>query len=165
MRLAYWLACIAFLCAGVVGNAAANDPDSPAAEKGKTSSRIGAHRLEIVTREGNTHVFNVEMAITRDQQRRGLMFRTELAEDAGMLFDFHEPQIITMWMKNTLIPLDMLFIDSTGKIAFIAENTVPESTDIISSTVPVRWVLEVAGGTSSRLKIEIGDALDGLVAR
>ncbi len=111
----------------------------------------------IATQAGQQHVFTVEMARSVEQKRRGLMFRTSLAADAGMMFDFQTPQLIAMWMKNTLIPLDMLFIDDRGRIVFIAENTTPESLDTIAPPSPARAVLEVAGGTAARLKLAVGD--------
>lgn len=161
MRLEYWCAGVVFLWGAVTAGVMAEDSPPSLKQDVHASRQEEGHRLEIVTKEGESHVFNVEVAFTPDQQRRGLMFRTELAADGGMLFDFRSAQNVSMWMKNTLIPLDMLFIDSTGTVAFIAENTTPESTAVISSTVPVRWVLEVAGGTASRLRIRAGDRVEG----
>lgn len=112
--------------------------------------------LSIETTMGR-HDFKVELARTPDQLAFGLMFRAKLAPDAGMLFDYGKPQLVAMWMKNTLIPLDMLFIDGSGQIVTIAERTVPHSLKSISSKAPVRAVLEVNGGTVSRLKIKRGD--------
>ncbi|MDP6260226.1 MAG: DUF192 domain-containing protein [Rhodospirillales bacterium] len=101
--------------------------------------------------------FNIEMAISRRQQSQGLMFRHSLAADAGMLFDYRIPQRISMWMKNTFIPLDMIFIDQDGKVINIAERAIPHSEVVISSKTPARAVLEVNGGTASRLGIRSGD--------
>ena len=112
--------------------------------------------LEIVSATG-VHVFSVELASNDAERTRGLMFRKELPEGRGMLFDFGVDQDIAMWMKNTLIPLDMLFIRADGRIAHIAENTEPLSTKIIRSGGPVRAVLEVAGGTAKKLGIAVGD--------
>jgi uncharacterized membrane protein (UPF0127 family) len=112
--------------------------------------------LEIVSRTG-VHVFSVELAVTEEQRARGLMFRKELPDGQGMLFDFGREQEIAMWMKNTLIPLDMIFIAAGGRILRIAENTEPMSTRIIPSGGPVRAVLEVAGGTAKRYGIAAGD--------
>lgn len=161
MRLIYWCAGVVFLWSATISSVGAESPPSHPDRNAHPTRQEEGHRLEIVTQEGNVHVFNVEVAFTPDQQRRGLMFRTDLAADGGMLFDFRTAQNVSMWMKNTLIPLDMFFIDSTGRVTFIAENTTPESTSVISSTVPVRWVLEVAGGTASRLKIKAGDHIGG----
>lgn len=113
-------------------------------------------RLEIVTRSG-VHVFEVELAITDEERATGLMFRRELAEGRGMLFDFKRDQAVAMWMKNTYVSLDMIFIRSDGRIAHIAENTTPLSEAIIASPFPVRGVLEVVAGTAKKLGIRPGD--------
>jgi uncharacterized membrane protein (UPF0127 family) len=112
--------------------------------------------LEIVTRAG-VHTFAVELAATDEERSRGLMYRRELPEGTGMLFDFKRDLNVTMWMKNTYIPLDMIFIRSDGRIHRIAENTVPESEQIIAAGGSVRAVLEVIGGTSRKLGIRPGD--------
>jgi len=112
--------------------------------------------LEIVTRTG-VHPFVVEMAESPEEREKGLMFRKELPEGRGMLFDFKQDVPVTMWMKNTLIPLDMIFIYANGRIARIAENTEPESTKIIAAGTRVRAVLEVIGGTAKKLGIRPGD--------
>lgn len=106
---------------------------------------------------GRTHEFRVEVARTRSQQIKGLMFRRRLDADAGMLFVYRRAARIGMWMKNTYVPLDMLFIDRTGMIVEIAQRTVPLSTTVIPSKKPVMAVLEVNAGTVARLGIEIGD--------
>ncbi len=101
--------------------------------------------------------FSIEIAKTERQQRQGLMFRRQLAPDAGMLFVYAAPQVLTMWMKNTYIPLDMLFIAPNGRIVQIVQRTVPGSLQTISSGEAAIAVLEVNGGTVSRLKIKKGD--------
>ena len=121
-----------------------------------TASHLEANTLEIVA-SGTAHRFTVEIADEPAQRQKGLMYRQQLAPDAGMLFDFGEPQQIAMWMKNTYIPLDMLFIAGDGTIRNIAENTVPFSLDAIASRGPVRFVLEVPGGTAARLGLKAGD--------
>jgi uncharacterized protein len=113
-------------------------------------------KLEIVSQSG-VHVFSVELATTDEQRERGLMFRKELSDGHGMLFDFETDRNVAMWMKNTLIPLDMIFIRSDGRIANMAESTELMSTRIIPSRGAVRAVLEVAGGTAKRLGIAVGD--------
>jgi uncharacterized membrane protein (UPF0127 family) len=112
--------------------------------------------LEIVTKNG-VHVFTVEVARTDEERQRGLMFRKELAEGKGMLFDFKPDQDVAMWMRNPYIPLDMLFINGDGTIRRIAENTEPLSEKTIASGGPVRGVLEVIGGTARKLGIAPGD--------
>src|SRR5690242_10001702 len=103
---------------------------------------------------GGPRKFHVELATTPPQLEQGLMFRRTLAPDAGMLFDFKTPSPVTMWMKNTFIPLDMLFIDAAGRVISIAERTVPHSLDLVAATAPARAVLEVNGGTAARLRSE-----------
>lgn len=115
--------------------------------------------LEIVGQGGHHHSFNIELAVTPQQQTQGLMYRRSLAPDAGMLFDFHQTKSIAMWMKNTFIPLDMIFIADDGRIVGIAERTIPQSQDIISSPGAIRAVLEVNGGTASRQGIAAGDRI------
>jgi uncharacterized membrane protein (UPF0127 family) len=112
--------------------------------------------LTIVSANGH-HRFTVELAETPAQMEQGLMFRRSLAPDAGMLFDFKQPTVATMWMHNTLIPLDMLFVDKSGRIVNIHERAVPQSEAIIAAAAPVRAVIELNGGTAARLGIKPGD--------
>jgi hypothetical protein len=114
-------------------------------------------QIVIVTKDGKRHTFNVEFAGTLDQQMTGLMFRKSVPADGGMLFDWRTPQQSNMWMKNTLVPLDMVFIAADGTIDSIAENTVPQSLRNIASHGPVLATLELAGGTTARLGITVGD--------
>lgn len=116
--------------------------------------------LTIRTADGKDHVFTIELARTDAEREYGLINRSSMAADHGMLFDFGTDQAIFMWMKDTLIPLDMLFIDRTGRIAGIAARAVPMSTEVIASPGPVRAVLELNGGTSDRLGIAVGDRVD-----
>ncbi|HYZ25260.1 MAG TPA: DUF192 domain-containing protein [Rhodopila sp.] len=116
-------------------------------------------KLVIVTRDGQEHTFNVEMALTEQQQETGEMFRKEVPPDGGMLFVWDPPQRSQMWMKNTLIPLDMVFINTDGKIRTIAENTTPQSLAVIDSGGPVKATLELAAGTTTRLNIRVGDTV------
>ncbi len=112
--------------------------------------------LEIATRSG-VQTFSVEVATTEEEKRTGLMFRKELPDGRGMLFDFSPEQEVSMWMKNTFIPLDMIFIGADGRILRIAENTVPQSTRIIPSRGPAKAVLEVIAGTAKKYGIAPGD--------
>ncbi len=111
--------------------------------------------LTIETSRGSFE-FMVEMAETPSTWRQGLQRRQQLAANAGMLFNFHQPRVISMWMKDTLIALDMIFIDARGAVVNVAENTVPLSSATISSTGPVLAVLEVNAGTAGRLGIQSG---------
>ncbi|PKP83608.1 MAG: hypothetical protein CVT79_00315 [Alphaproteobacteria bacterium HGW-Alphaproteobacteria-18] len=106
-----------------------------------------------------SHAFTVELATTPEEIQQGLMFRETLAPDAGMLFDFGTTRPVSMWMKNTLIPLDMLFIFEDGRVAAIARNTQPGSLRSVSPGVPVRAVLELPGGRARELGIEPGDTV------
>ncbi len=112
--------------------------------------------LEIASKSG-VHAFAVEMATTDAERAQGLMNRKELPEGQGMLFDFQRDQEVGFWMKNTYIPLDMIFIRSDGRIMRIAENTEPLSEKIVPSNSPVRGVLEVIAGTTRKLGIAVGD--------
>jgi uncharacterized membrane protein (UPF0127 family) len=114
--------------------------------------------LSIAT-EGDAALFTVEIADTDFLRERGLMFRQRIPPDRGMLFDFGQPRPVAMWMKNTYISLDMLFIRSDGTIAYIAENTVPKSLDTIGVNEPILAVLELAGGSAKRLGIRAGDTV------
>ena len=108
---------------------------------------------------GGLHTVMVEIADTPEEQSVGLMHRTELAPNRGMLFDFGVTRQVIMWMKNTLIPLDMFFAGSDGRIVTIAERTTPLSEKRIRSGQPVRFVLEMPGGSAARLGVETGDRL------
>jgi uncharacterized membrane protein (UPF0127 family) len=112
--------------------------------------------LELVTDKGR-HKFKVELATTPQQMAQGLMYRRSLEPDAGMLFDYGTVQPVSFWMRNTLIPLDMIFILPNGRVAGIHERAVPLSEQPIPSPVPVRAVLEVNGGTAARLGAKPGD--------
>jgi uncharacterized membrane protein (UPF0127 family) len=112
--------------------------------------------LEIATKTG-VRAFEVEIATTDAERERGLMYRKSMPISHGMLFDFERDQNVSMWMKNTYIPLDMIFILSDGRIWRIAENTTPLSERIISSGGPVRAVLELNGGAARRFGIAPGD--------
>jgi hypothetical protein len=114
--------------------------------------------LEIVT-AGGTHRFSVEVMRTPEQLSQGLMFRRYLPEDRGMLFDFKTEQPVQFWMKNTYLPLDMIFISKAGKIVSIAENTEPLSEKLVPSGAPVAAVLEVNAGTAARIHAVAGDTV------
>ena len=127
---------------------------------GQAQPELPKEKLVIVTSDGQRHVFSVEMAISNQQQMTGLMFRPSVAEDGGMLFDWGQARDSAMWMKNTIAPLDMLFINADGTIRRIAENTTPRSLATIPSGGPVRATLELAAGTAARLGIQVGDRVE-----
>jgi uncharacterized membrane protein (UPF0127 family) len=113
--------------------------------------------LTIVSHDGKSHEFHVEIAKTPEQQTVGLMFRPSVPADGGMLFVTAREQESQFWMRNTIAPLDMLFIGGDGKIHHIAENAVPQSLAVIDSRGPVRATLELAAGTTERLDLRVGD--------
>jgi len=106
---------------------------------------------------GGRHTFTVELATTANQRDIGLMHRNTLAADRGMLFYFQSEQRVRFWMRNTFIPLDMIFIRANGEIGAIAENTVPHSEQPVGPPQPMQAVLELAGGTAARLGLKPGD--------
>lgn len=130
------------------------DPYSSSAQR---SARSGLELVPLEIRSGDrTHRFQVEVARSEEEQRQGLMFRESLDPDEGMLFPFPQPRPAHFWMKNTLIPLDMIFVRADGSIARIAVNTVPHSLDLVGVDEPVAAVLEIAGGRS--VELGIGEA-------
>jgi uncharacterized membrane protein (UPF0127 family) len=106
---------------------------------------------------GRTHELTVEVAMTPEQQAQGLMFREKLGPNEGMIFPFPSPRPASFWMKNTLIPLDMIFIRPDGTIGRIVENTVPHSLEPVAFNEPTAAVLELAGGRSVQLGLKVGD--------
>ena len=125
---------------------------------GQAANKPGAlEPLEIVTHDGRTLKFQVEFVATEETRERGLMFRKSLAPDAGMLFDFLTPQQVAFWMKNTLIPLDIIFIDQRGRIVNIARQAKPMDETPLPSDGAIRGVLEIKGGRAAELDIEPDD--------
>lgn len=130
---------------------------APARAQTGPQPRLPEEALTIVTRDGRRLSFRVEMAIDPQQQMVGLMFRERVGPEEGMLFDWGTPRESAMWMRNTLVSLDMVFIAADGRIHRIAERTVPHSLATIESRGPVRATLELAAGTAERLDIRVGD--------
>jgi uncharacterized protein len=124
-------------------------------------STLPKQKLVIVTKDGKRHDFDVEVATSPQQQEVGEMFRKSVPPDSGMLFVWPASHDQPMWMKNTLVPLDMVFIEADGTIRAIAEDTVPQSLAPISSHGPVLAVLELAGGITAKLNIVVGDKVLG----
>ncbi len=113
---------------------------------------------DLTIRSGEkTHKFTVELALSDDQRMQGLMFRKQMAPDAGMLFDFGESRRVQMWMENTILPLDMVFITRDGTVSSVHANAVPYSQAIIDSGAPVSFVLELNAGRAAALGIKAGD--------
>lgn len=113
--------------------------------------------LTILRQDGERFRFSVELALTQEERAQGLMYRETLAEDAGMLFVYEREQLVTMWMRNTLVSLDMLFLAGDGTVVSLAEEATPLSEEHISSGRPVKAVLEVPAGTVRRLGLTPGD--------
>jgi uncharacterized protein len=139
-------------------SADASNSCQPGAKLGSSDAGLELLRLCIKS-AGKTRSFKVENAADPEQQARGLMFRTSLADDAGMIFPFALPRPASFWMKNTVIPLDIIFIDTNGRIESIAENTVPYSLDPVKSQGDAKAVLELRGGLTKELGIKAGDAV------
>lgn len=123
-------------------------------------SEAGLDQVQLCVKSGTkNHAFTVEVARTSAQQARGLMFRTALADDRGMIFPFPDTRMASFWMKNTVIPLDIIFVRADGRIENIAANTTPYSTDPVESTAPVVAVLELRGGLAAERGIKAGDSV------
>jgi uncharacterized membrane protein (UPF0127 family) len=119
--------------------------------------KLATEALTIIGQHGKAYHFTVELAQTPREQEVGLMFRKAVPADTGMLFTWMPARVSEMWMKNTLVPLDMVFIGPHGTIRHIAENTVPQSLRVISSHVPVTATLELQGGITAKDDIDVGD--------
>ena len=124
-----------------------------------TSLAFATAKLEPLTFEtaGGPQIFQIEVADTPEQRRVGLMYRRSMPADHGMLFDFGRPQDVSMWMENTYVSLDMVFVGENGRVTRIAENTEPLSTRIISSDGPARYVVELVAGAARRIGLKPGD--------
>lgn len=120
------------------------------------SATMQDEKLDLITATG-TRSITIEVARTPEQQAKGLMFRNHLDDDRGMLFPHEAPREVSMWMRNTYIPLDMVFIKADGTVHRIAVRTEPLSDAIVSSQGDVSAVLELAGGASERLGLKVGD--------
>lgn len=129
---------------------------------GGRNEAVGAARLEplaVVTAQGRAE-FQVEVVDTAESRSQGLMYRKELAPDRGMLFDFKRPQEVAFWMRNTLIPLDMIFIRSDGRILTIARNAIPHDETPVPSEGVILGVLEIPGGRAAELGLQPGDKVE-----
>ncbi len=151
-------------CTGAgAGNVDAKTSQASGCVAGKSlgNSDAGLALVQLCIKSGKiSRSFTTEVAATGRQQAMGLMFRKSLADDAGMIFPFPEPRQASFWMKNTLIPLDIIFIRSDGSIESIAENTVPYSEAPVASREEVAAVLELRGGLTRELGIKSGDVVN-----
>lgn len=128
------------------------------AQSGTQSAPVSDAALSEVTIEtaAGPKTWSIELADTPEETARGLMFRKTMEKQHGMLFQFGQTRMVDMWMKNTFIPLDMVFFDANGRISHIHKGAVPQSLDIISSNVPARFVLEVNAGEADTFGLQIG---------
>jgi uncharacterized membrane protein (UPF0127 family) len=144
----------------MIASLAACQPSaSNAVELGQSPAGLEQVQLTVTT-NGQAHRFTVEVAKTPEQQAMGLMYRNRLAPDRGMIFPLDPPRSASFWMRNTLIPLDIIFVRADGSIANIAVNTVPYSEEAVLSEGPVAAVFEIAGGRSTELGIKPGDKVE-----
>jgi uncharacterized membrane protein (UPF0127 family) len=128
--------------------------------RAETSLELPTVPLTVESNSGKMRTeFVAELAATPQDRAKGLMFRTELADDRGMLFDFKQTRSVSMWMKNTPLSLDMIFSDDKGVVLYVARNTVPYSEEIITPGKPAYAVFEVKAGTAVKLNIRPGDRL------
>jgi uncharacterized protein len=130
-------------------------PSLALAQASGPQTGLPVETIVIDTKTG-PHPFRVEVAADNDSRERGLMFRKSMAPDAGMLFDFHTPQLVSFWMENTILPLDMLFVRADGTIARIKANATPFSRETIPSGEPVQLVIELNAGRAAALGISEG---------
>jgi hypothetical protein len=144
---AAWLCTLLLLSASA---AAARD------DVGELDRMFPKSTLQIATPDGQLHKFDIWVADNDPRRMRGLMFVEHLADDAGMLFIYPEPQSVAIWMKNTPLSLDILFVRADGRVHRIAENATPQSTDTIPSNGAVLAVIELKAGTAARMKIRPG---------
>lgn len=147
------LALLLAACSGG-GDAAsgASSPDNGAVAAGGHPATIPL----VISEGGRAHRFDVEVALTEKEQEKGLMFRKELAGDGGMIFPMDPPRIASFWMKDTVIPLDMLFVRTDGSVALVAPDVQPYSREPVSAGIPVAGVIELRGGRAAELGITEG---------
>jgi uncharacterized membrane protein (UPF0127 family) len=145
----------------IAATLAACSPQSSPAKTMDPGAQTGLREVPLTIHSANgDHRFTVEVAAAAEEQETGLMFRHSLAGNRGMIFPYDPPRNVAFWMKNTLIPLDMVFIRGDGRIARIAPNTVPQSLDPVPGGEPVAAVLEIRGGRAAELGIREGDRVE-----
>jgi len=150
--ISLWVLFLASYC----GVYAAADTRVPVEERIEPLSNFPQRQLAILTPDARRHVFRIWVADTEAHREQGLMFVKALEPDTGMIFLFEPPQVINMWMKNTYIPLDMVFINGEGRVTRVVENATPLSRAIISSVEPANGVIELKGGVTKELGIREG---------
>jgi uncharacterized protein len=152
------------VAAGALAALIACSPEAPAqnapAEAADARAQTGLREVPLTIRsKTGVHRFTVEVAATAEQQERGLMFRKSLAGDRGMIFPYEPAQEVAFWMKNTLIPLDIIFVRSDGTIVRIANAKALDETPLPAGE-PIAVVLEIRGGRAAELGIKAGDTVD-----
>ena len=145
-----WFAFVVFIAALITGSVSVSAQEAP------MQLAVDAQGLKIQTAAGEKN-FALEIADTDQSRSAGLMYRTDFPADRAMIFVFGEERPVMMWMANTPLPLDMLFVRKDGTIAHIAENTKPFSKDIVSSGAPIAFVIEVNAGIAEKEGIKAGD--------
>jgi len=166
-RMRRFFLCLCFLTGNIwFGNIAighysfASDQQNKRGQQNETVKYIAFdHDVLSILSKGQNYKFDVEIARSHEQRARGLMFRKNMPEENGMLFLFERREKVTMWMENTYIPLDIIFLDAKGIITHIVKSTVPESRDYIHSNAPVVSVLELNAGVTDNLNIQVGDKI------
>lgn len=151
MSITLLLACLMLSGCRSAPNEALASPARQALQR----SRVG-----IITADGRRHAVSVELAVDDESRARGMMYRTSLGADEGMLFLFDREQVQQFWMRNTLIPLDMIFIDSTGRIVGIVPEATPRTDTPRGVRTPSRYVLEVNGGWAALKGVRAGDYVE-----
>ena len=154
--MSHHLGIAALLALGIPALAACQPASNTVSAIERSPAGLDQVLLTITTTSGKTHRFTVEVARTEEQQRQGMMNRQSLAPDRGMIFPYDPPVPASFWMKNTLIPLDMIFIRADGTVARIEANAAPLSLDPVAAGEPVAAVLELAGGRAAELGITPG---------
>ena len=161
MKRGTFRALLAFFVVLLVGAALAALPACKSGGQTAGSTSAPATVASVAIDTGSRKVaFRVEVALTPEEHARGLMYRSQMAADAGMIFVFEEPSVQRFWMKNTLIPLDMIFIGKDRKIVGIVEDAAPETETERSVGAPSQYVLEIGGGLSARLGLHRGEPVE-----
>ena len=164
MRWSYGMTLPVAFAALACSAACSSQTAAPAPTAAATPARHPISGLEVIPlsigQNGKTHAFRVEVAATMEQQQKGLMFRTAMGPDEGMLFPYDQPHVLSFWMRNTVLSLDLVFIDEQRRIINIAENAVPYSEESILSDAPAVAVLELNGGRARELGIVAGNKVD-----
>lgn len=158
MKAMLLVGALALALIGCKGEQAGADPASSSVATGAVHAESGLALIPVtITSQGKVHRFTAELAQTPEQQAKGLMFRTRLGPDEGMLFPFNPPKAASFWMRNTVISLDLVFIAPDGRVTNVAANAQPYDETKLLSKGLVKAVLELPGGRAAELGITAGD--------